>query len=167
MDPTTRFSLDQELRPPPPPPSSTLPVLPTTLTTPILPVHHWSDTFLSLPLHSTFIFLHSTIVISLSLTPASPPPLPRPSLTFFSPSSLSSLDSVSTTALGGAGDGFSTALSSRLARSLQRHILCMAEVGEGGESGGLRGAGDEAMEEWVERRVMQELKVCRERGLWK
>ena len=169
MDLTTRFSLDQQLRPAAADPLPTLPVLPTAPADPLLTVHHWSDTHLSLPLHATFIFLTSTVLITLTLSPSSPPSLPPPSLTLHTPSPASPVDAVTTSALGGGGESFSTALSGRLARSFQRHFLCMADVGRAvgaGEAGGVRAAGEEDVEMWVERRVMRELKECRERGMW-
>ena len=137
--------------------------MPTTPTTTTLQVHHWSDSYLSLPLHSTFVFLHSTLLITLSLHPTSPPPLPSPSLTFYSPSPIPpSADPTSTTSLGLPPSSFSTSLSSRLSRLLHCHVLAFAQL-TASPSSPLPQADAQL---WLERRVLQELQQCKARGLW-
>ena len=171
MDATTQFALDQQLRPQPLPATPSVPLLATATAKPRLTVYHWSDRYLNkIPLHATFIFLHSSLYIYLSLSSLPHYPLSSLALSMYNPAA-AAIDAISTTTLLSTAAGqssLSSSLSARLSRQLSVH--CMASVNVSDEeavSGGVvEGTAEDEVQLWIERRVMQELKACRSRGMW-
>ena len=171
MDAATQFALDQQLRPQPPPATPAVPLLTTTPAKQRLTVHHWSDRYLNkIPLHATFIFLHSSVYIYLSLS--SLPHYPLSSLAFsMHDGSAASIDAVSTTTLLSSATGqssMSSSLSARLSRQLSLHCMASVNVSDEEALTGVvaGGTAEDEVQLWIERRVMQELKACKATGMW-
>ena len=183
MDASTQFALDQQLRPQPPPTTPAVPLLATTPIQPQLTVHHWSALYpASTPpatLHSTITFLHSPLLVHAALTtaPASTTPLGCVALSMYG-AGVADVDAVSTSALlaaggveggggGGDGAGMAAALSARVSRMLGVHCMASVSVDEEAAGGGMAGGmAEDEVQLWIERRVMQELKTCKARGMW-
>ena len=173
MDATTQFALDQQLRAQPLPATPSVPLLATTPAKTQLTVHHWSDRYLKkVPLHATFIFLHSSLYIYLCLSSLPHYPLSSLAVSMHDPVA-AAIDSVSTSTLLASVAGqssLSSSLSTRLSRQLSVH--CMASVNVSDEelvSGGVGMGGSVAEDDvqlWIERRVVQELKACKAKGMW-
>ena len=171
MDATTQFALSQQLRPQPHAATPTAPLLATTAAEPQLTVHHWSDRYLnSTPLHATAVFLHSSIFLYVSLSSLPQYPLSSLALSMYS-AGAAPMDAVSTTTVLASAAGqssLSSSLSARLSRQLSVHCMASVNVSDdvaasGGVAGGMA---EDEVQLWIERRVMQELKACKAKGVW-
>ena len=171
MDAATQFALDQQLRPKPPPTTPAVPLLATTPAATQLTVHYWSDRYLGkVPLHATFLFLHSSLYLYLSLSSLPSHPLHSLALSMHDPAA-APIDAVSTSTLLSSAAGqssLSSALSARLSRQLGVHCMASANVSEEEALGGgvADGAAVDEVQLWLERRVLQELKACKAKGMW-